>query len=42
MIEADELDDLDESDGPYCACDLEPTIDETDWGICQCCGKPLY
>lgn len=32
----------DEDEGPYCSCDLEPTIDESDWGVCDCCGKPLY
>jgi hypothetical protein len=28
-------------DWPYCECDLEPTIEEFEWGICDCCGKPL-
>ena len=28
-------------DGLFCACDLEPTVEESDWGVCQCCGKAL-
>lgn len=44
-MEDDELDfaeELDEDEAPYCTCDLEPTIEESDWGVCDCCGKPLY
>lgn len=37
-----EDDDLDAGDdSPYCACNLEPTIEELDTGVCDCCGKPL-
>lgn len=31
----------DAEDWPYRECDLEPTIEEFDWGICDCCGKPF-
>lgn len=33
--------DDDEGDSDYCTCDLEPTIEEGDWGKCDCCGKEL-
>jgi len=41
------MDDLDEREpeivenSPYCECDLEPTIEESDWGICDHCGRPI-
>lgn len=41
-VPEDELDSLfDEDDYPYCTCDLEPTVEESDWGVCDCCGKPI-
>ncbi len=37
-----ELDELfDEDEWPYCACNLDLTIEEMDWGVCGCCGKPI-
>ena len=33
--------DVDEPDEPYCGCGNSPTIDESDWGVCSSCGKPL-
>lgn len=36
-----EQDDLPEDDWPYCQCDNWLTVEESDWGACMCCGKPL-
>ena len=38
----DEDDDpVEADDSPYCCCNLEPTIEEADSGVCDACGKPL-
>lgn len=39
MSEQDELPQDDEA--PFCTCNEIPTIEESDWGVCHCCGKPL-
>lgn len=37
----EELDEY-ESDSPYCECNEIPTIEEEEWNVCMCCGKPLF
>lgn len=41
-VEHEDDEDLEAGDdSPYCACNLEPTIEELDSGSCDCCGRPL-